>query len=317
MNDPENHHPEAAQNQPSKPLRQTSSDRNAPHAGRTPDVFTLTPRVILTFARRVGAGIAALGCAYLFLCTLALIAYRWTDPPITGVQLQRSVAAWHAGEAFNRKYDPVSLASIDEDVILAVVAAEDARFFQHSGIDWKAVEEAIEDNRERGYVYRGGSTITQQLVKNLFQTTHSSFFRKGFEVPLTYLAEIILSKERILTLYLNVIEWGPGVFGVSAATRHHYDIDPSRLSRYRAAALAACIPNPLYRTPGRMGRYTRIILRRMGQLEKVEPYFVSGGSSALPAPKLPPARGIGRAAVSPALHASSLTAKAEPVKPTA
>ncbi len=251
-----------------------------------PEVFTLTPGVILTFARRVGMALLAVICSYLFLCTLALVAYRWVEPPMTGVQLQRTVSAWWAGDPFVRTYDPVPIASVDDDVILAVVAAEDARFFQHTGIDWKAIEEAIEDNRERGYVYRGGSTITQQLVKNLFQTTHSSFLRKGFEVPLTYLAEMILSKERILSLYLNVIEWGPGVFGIAAATQHHYDIDPSRLSRYHAATLAACIPNPLYRTPGRMGRYTRIILQRMRQLEKMEPYFVTSNSFPHVAPQL-------------------------------
>lgn len=251
-----------------------------------PTVFTLTPGVVLTFGRRVGVVLTALFCAYLFFCTIALIAYRWVDPPITGVQLQRSVAAWGAEESYDRTYDPIPIAAVDEDMLLAVVAAEDARFFQHTGIDWKAVEEAIEDNQERGYVYRGGSTITQQLVKNLFQTTHSSFVRKGFEVPLTYLAELILSKERILALYVNVIEWGPGVFGISAAAHHHYDIPPSRLSRYRAAALAACIPNPLYRTPGRMGRYTRIILRRMRQLEKIEPYFSANAFSPTVRPAL-------------------------------
>jgi monofunctional biosynthetic peptidoglycan transglycosylase len=210
---------------------------------------------------------------YLAACTALLVTYRWADPPTTGVQIQRRVQGWMDDEPYEKRYAPVPLSAIDDDVELAVVAAEDTRFFQHTGIDWKAIREAIEDNRERGRVYRGGSTITQQLVKNLFQTTHSSFLRKGLEVPLTYAAEIVLPKDRILELYLNVIEWGPGVYGIEAASRYHYDQSASAISRYRAAALAACIPNPLVRRPHRMHSYTTTILGRMNQLERIEPRF--------------------------------------------
>jgi monofunctional biosynthetic peptidoglycan transglycosylase len=97
-------------------------------------------------------------------------------------------------------------------------------------------------------------------------TTHSSFVRKAFEIPLTYLAELILSKDRRLDLYLNVIEWGQGVYGADPAARHYYGVPASRLSRYQAATLAAVIPSPRKRSPQRMGWYTSIILRRMVQL---------------------------------------------------
>jgi len=238
------------------------------------EVFILTPDVIRAWAWNTTRWLTLTVGSYYLLCALLIVSYRWVDPPTTGVQLQRSIQAWWNGDdRYATTYRPVPLAAIDSDLELAVVAAEDTRFFQHNGIDWEAIGEAIEDNRDRGFAYRGGSTITQQLAKNLFQTTHSSFLRKGMEVPLTYLIEIFLSKERILELYLNVIEWGPGVFGAEAAVQHHYGRPADRVTRYRAAALAACIPNPLARTPGRMNRYARTILGRMYQLERIEPQF--------------------------------------------
>ncbi len=259
------------------PQARTSDEEDIEHDSDVEhEVFILTPDVMRSWAWTGARWLTVTVGSYYLLCTLLIISYRWVDPPTTGVQLQRSISAWWDGDAdYKTIYRPVPLASIDDDLELAVVAAEDTRFFQHTGIDWEAIGEAVEDNRERGFVYRGGSTMTQQLAKNLFQTTHSSFLRKGMEVPLTYLLEIFLPKERILELYLNVIEWGPGVFGVEAAVQHHYGHSAAVLSRYRAAALAACIPNPLVRTPGRMPRYTRTILGRMYQLERIEPRFAT------------------------------------------
>lgn len=256
---------------------QDSTSAETPHAkdedADTFEVFTLTPEVMRSWLRTAMRSILLVLGSYYALCTLLLIAYRWVDPPITGVQIQRSVAAWWTEADYERSYEPVSLREIDDDLELAVVSAEDTRFFQHTGIDWKAIGEAIEDNRERGRMYRGGSTITQQLAKNLFQTTHSSLIRKGLEVPLTYLTELLLPKERILELYLNVIEWGPGVFGAEAASRYHYGHSADTMSRWHAAALAACIPNPLVRRPRRMDSYARTILGRMRQVERFEAYF--------------------------------------------
>lgn len=204
--------------------------------------------------------------SYFGICIFLLFLYNFVYPPITGVQIQRLVESAVQGEKVTYWYDPVSSAEISSQLRHAVIAAEDGRFLQHNGIDWKAVEKAMEDNRRRGEVWRGGSTITQQLVKNLFMTTHSSFVRKAFEIPLTYLAELILSKDRILDIYLNVIEWGQGVYGADPAARHYYGVPASRLSRYQAATLAAVIPSPRKRSPQRMGWYTSIILRRMVQL---------------------------------------------------
>lgn len=211
------------------------------------------------------AGLIALVSYYGF-CTLCLLLFSVVFPPTTGVQMQRRVEAFFEDDPYEKRYDPVPLSEVSPNLPHALVAAEDARFYEHSGADWKAIREAVEDNIERGRAWRGGSTITQQLAKNLFMTTHSSYVRKALELPLTYLAELILSKERILTLYLNVIEWDRGVYGAEAAARHYYGTSAADLSRYRSAALAACVPDPRGRSPQGMGGYTATILTRMRQM---------------------------------------------------
>ena len=165
-----------------------------------------------------------------------------------------------------KRYKPVPLSRVSKDLQHAVVAAEDTRFREHNGIDWKEVQKVIDDDLELGSFGRGGSTITQQLVKNLYMTTHRSVLRKGFEFTLVPLAERILGKDRILELYLNVIEWGPGVYGVEAAAQHYYKVPASRLTRAQAVRLAAIIPNPLKRRPERMGSYAEVIETRMRQM---------------------------------------------------
>ncbi len=202
---------------------------------------------------------------YYGVCAVLLLLYNLIPPPTTGVQIQRFVESLFEEQEYDFRYDPVALANISDHLKHAVIAAEDARFYQHGGVDYEALRQAIEDNRRRGRMWRGGSTITQQLVKNLFMTTHSSVLRKALEFPLAYMAELLLSKERILYLYLNVIEWGRGVYGAEAAARHYYGTSAASLSRYQAASLAAIIPSPRTRMPQRMGSYTNTILRRMGQ----------------------------------------------------
>ena len=223
----------------------------------------------MTLRRALGTLVAAPVAAvatYLGFCTLCLTLYNAVTPPTTGVQIQRRIEAIAGGTSYAKRYRPVAASEISPRLRYAVIAAEDGRFYTHGGVDWEAVRKAVEDNRRRGRTWRGGSTITQQLVKNLFQTTHSSFVRKAFEVPLTYAAELVLPKERILTLYLNVIEWGPGVYGAEAAAQYHYNTSAGQLSRRQATRLAAIIPNPRARKPERMGSYANTIDRRMRQL---------------------------------------------------
>jgi monofunctional biosynthetic peptidoglycan transglycosylase len=212
-----------------------------------------------------GATLAALLSTYLGVCILLLSLYTHWMPPTTGVRIQRQVEAFIADTPYTPQSTPVPASAIADHLEHAVVAAEDARFYTHHGIDWIAIREAVEDNLERGTAWRGGSSITQQLVKNLFMTTHSTLLRKGLELPLAYAADFILPKARILELYLNVVEWGPGVFGAEAAARYHYGLSADALSRYQSAALAACLPNPRSRTPAQMTSYTYRILGRMRQ----------------------------------------------------
>lgn len=221
---------------------------------------------------------------YLGVCFFALAVYSATFPPVTGVQLQRSVERLLAGTPGERTYVPVPLSQLEPNLALAVVAGEDSRFFMHRGFDWEEIEDAIEDYREGGAL-RGGSTITQQLVKNLFMTTHSTVLRKALEVPLTYGAELLLSKRRILELYVNVIEWGPGVYGAEAAARHHYGTSADHLTRYQAAALASCIPSPLTRRPQTAGWYRNVILRRMNKIGHLP--VSTPSASADPTPSRP------------------------------
>ncbi len=157
------------------------------------------------------------------------------------------------------------LAGIAPSLQHAVVAAEDARFYRHHGIDWHEVQDALDDELESGRM-RGASTITQQLVKNLLFTTHRNPLRKLAEWTLAPAAEPLLGKQRILELYLNVVEWGPGVYGAEAAARHHFRVPASRIGRDQAARLAAVLPSPRRRKPQRMDRYSSAILHRMAQM---------------------------------------------------
>ena len=203
--------------------------------------------------------------AYL-LCCVALVLYRWMDPPTTGVQIQRRIEAAFSGKPYKKSYEPVPLSRISIDLQHAVVAAEDTHFYQHHGIDWQVVDQLIEEDMDDGHFGRGGSTITQQLVKNLFLTTSRSFIRKGCEFILAPTAELILNKQRILALYLNVIEWGPGIYGAEAGAQFHFHTSATHLTRDQAARLAAIVPNPRRRRPARMNSYSEIILGRMSQM---------------------------------------------------
>jgi monofunctional glycosyltransferase len=213
-------------------------------------------------AIRVGRAVVAVAAAYYGLCILLLIAYRFASPPVTGVQLQRRVESW-----FSRgKYEPrkrwVAYSSLPTYVSRAVIAAEDGRFWRHNGFDLEEMRAASMSIFD-GEMPRGASTITQQLMKNLFGGTGRNPIRKLYDVTLTPAAELILGKERILELYLNNVEWGPGIYGIDAAARYHYGVRARDLSRGQAAGLAALLPNPLRRTPRNTPQYTSEILRRM------------------------------------------------------
>lgn len=190
-----------------------------------------------------------------------------TLPSETSVMRQRDREAEAAGRKPRRLQKTVPLRSISKNLIHAVLSAEDPKFFGHEGIDWDAVKESIETNLEAGRYARGGSTITQQLAKNLFFSTQKSLIRKGREAIVATWMERDLPKKRIIEIYLNVIEWGDGVYGCEAAARRYYGVSCAALDVNQAAGLAAMIPSPRRINPrtnrNLHTRATRRILRLM------------------------------------------------------
>jgi monofunctional biosynthetic peptidoglycan transglycosylase len=199
------------------------------------------------------------------LAALLLVAARWIDPPTTAVHIERRLQAWIHGTPYREHYKFIPLSQISPELQHAVVAAEDARFYKHHGFDWEAIQIDAKEDLE-GERTRGASTLTQQLVKNLFFGTGRSLLRKGAEASLVPVAEFVLGKQRILELYLNVVEWGPGIYGADSACRYHYKTSARTIGREQSARLAAILPAPLKRKPERMNSYSKIILRRMGQM---------------------------------------------------
>jgi monofunctional biosynthetic peptidoglycan transglycosylase len=193
------------------------------------------------------------------------VALRFIDPPTDAVHMERRVQSWIHRKPYHEKYTFVPLSQISPDLQHAVIAAEDGRFYQHHGFDWQAIQIAAEDDMKGGRI-RGGSTITQQLVKNLFFGTGRSYLRKGAEFTLVPVAELVLGKQRILELYLNLVEWGPGIYGAGEACRFYFKVPARSVGRQQSAELAAILPRPLKRKPERMTHYSGLILDRMREM---------------------------------------------------
>lgn len=207
-----------------------------------------------------------IGVAFLWLlAAFMLLAGRWIDPPTTAVHVERRLQAWIHGKPYHLRYKFIPLGQISPDFQHAVIAAEDARFYQHHGFDWHEIQIAADEDLE-GARTRGASTLTQQLVKNLFFGTGRSIIRKGAEFTLVPVAELVLGKRRILELYLNEVEWGPGIYGADAAAHAYYRTTARNIDRDQAARLAAILPAPLKRRPERMNHYSTLILERMRQM---------------------------------------------------
>jgi len=226
---------------------------------------------------------AALAALALLALLAAIAAWVWvglppraevralvrTNPSRTRLMAQREEEARAKGRAARIAQTWVPLSRVSRHLIHAVLASEDQSFFGHGGVDWKAIEESIEKNVETRRFARGGSTITQQLAKNLYFGTRKSLVRKARELVVTRWLERDLPKARILALYLNLIEWGDGVYGCEAAARRWYGKPAADLSVAEAAALAAMIPNPRRLNPqvnaARHERATRRVLWLMGE----------------------------------------------------
>ena len=187
---------------------------------------------------------------------LVVSIYRFVPPPMTYLMVQRMVE----GRGFDRRWVPIG--AISPTLVRAVIAAEDARFCEHHGFDILAIQKAMRAN-ERGKKLRGGSTISQQTAKNVFLWPQRDWVRKGLETWFTVLIEVIWGKERIMEVYLNSIEWGPGVYGAEAAAQRNFKVSAARLSPAQAARLAAIVPKPLSWKAARPGPY---IQRRSGKI---------------------------------------------------
>jgi monofunctional biosynthetic peptidoglycan transglycosylase len=197
----------------------------------------------------------------------------WRDhvPRETAFMALRDAELTGRGKAPHRVYQWVPYERISPELKRAMIAAEDAHFVEHEGFDWEGIQQAMDKNYRKGRVVAGGSTITQQLAKNLFLSSQRSYWRKAEEAVITLMLEALLDKRRIFELYLNVIEWGDGVFGCEAASRRYFGISAAQLDASQAARLAAMAPNPRYyeRHPDAHGlaRKIPIIMARMPSAE--------------------------------------------------
>jgi monofunctional biosynthetic peptidoglycan transglycosylase len=250
--------------------------------------------------RRAGFILVGLAVGYAVLVLSLIVAYRWVDPPRSALM----IATRLSGQPV--VYGPVPITSISSNLQRAVVTSEDARFCYHPGVDWGALYEAMNESR-------GGSTITMQVAKNLFLWPSRSYVRKAIEIPVALTIDAVWPKRRILEVYLNIAEWGPGIFGAEAAAYYHFDKPASRLTAQEAALLAASLPNPIARDAGEPGRITALLASRLrGRMAHSDAFVSCLGLRPLPrAEPKAPARPATRPAARPSPEQRPTT-KAEP-----
>lgn len=202
-------------------------------------------------------GSAALGgllSVFLVAATILLLFFRFVDPPMSTLMLGRALT----GGSVEQRW--VDLEEISPNLVRAVISSEDGQFCSHYGVDLRELEAALRQAGRTGFDdVRGASTITMQVAKNLFLWPSKDLLRKGLELGFAVVMEQVWPKRRILEVYLNIAEWGPGVFGAEAAARHHFGKSAARLTSYEAALMAASLPNPHRRTAGKPGPHTRRI----------------------------------------------------------
>ena len=197
----------------------------------------------------------------------------WVDhnPDSTRFMRQQESVLQQKDPRFKIRSQWVPYSRISNNLKRAIIASEDSHFSDHDGVDWQALQKAYDKNAQKGKVVSGGSTITQQLAKNLFLSGERSYLRKGQEFIIAYMLEFWMDKERIFEIYLNVVEWGVGVFGAEAAAQHYYGTSAAALSATQAARLAVMLPRPRFYDAHRGSAYlagrTGLILRRMGSAE--------------------------------------------------
>jgi monofunctional glycosyltransferase len=220
--------------------------------------------------RRVGRFLLLALLLLLVISVLLVISLRRLNPPATAFMLTARIEAFLNGDHnYSTRYQWVDLENISPQMAVAVIASEDQQFPFHAGFDFKSIRAAVRSNAE-GHKVRGASTISQQVAKNLFLWSGRSYFRKGLEAGFTLLIEWCWPKERILEVYLNVAQFGPGIYGVQAAAQQYFHRDARRLDRVESAELAAVLPSPLRMHPNVPSHY--LIERRewiLGQMSNL------------------------------------------------
>lgn len=207
---------------------------------------------------------------------LGVLIYAIIPVPFTPLMLIRTIEKISSGEmpTFNRDWEPIS--NISPNMQLAVIGAEDQKFYDHFGFDTEAIGKAFKNNK-KGRRIKGGSTITQQTAKNVFLWPGRSYLRKGFEAYFSFLIEILWSKKRILSVYLNNIEMGDGIYGAQAAAKYYFHKDAENLSKSEAAAIAAVLPNPRKWRPDKPTGYIQKrknkIIRQINNLQGAVPVY--------------------------------------------
>jgi monofunctional biosynthetic peptidoglycan transglycosylase len=226
---------------------------------------------VLRFAGWVAAAAIAIFLAVQLSFLVRVWWWRDHDPEATAFMKSRLTQMRVKNPQAQLQHRWVAYSRISENMKRAIVVAEDSRFVDHEGFDWDAIEKAREKNQKKGRIVAGGSTISQQLAKNLFLSPSRTPWRKGQEALITVMIEHLMDKRRILEIYLNVIEWGDGVFGAEAAARHYYGVPAAALGAEPAARLAAIVPDPRRydhnRASAFISRKTQTILARMPAAE--------------------------------------------------
>lgn len=215
------------------------------------------------WVRRLLRFLARLVALFLLISVLSTTIYAWFPIPITWLMIERLFE----GNWINKSWQPYE--NISPNLVRAVIAAEDAKFCQHRGYDWAALKKAWQRNQNARRIH-GGSTISNQTAKNVFLWPDRTYFRKGLEFYFTGLIELSWSKKRILEVYLNVVEFGPGIYGAEAAAQAHFGKSAKNITKREAALLAAILPNPIRWSASKPSRYIRgranIIQARMNDV---------------------------------------------------
>ena len=202
---------------------------------------------------------------------LHIVYWKYASPGSTSFMETRLSQLQAKNDKATLKYVWVDYSRVSTQLKRAIIAAEDMKFVDHEGFDWEGIQRALEKNQQKGKAVAGGSTITQQLAKNLFLSGERSYLRKAQEALITLMLEVVLDKRRILELYLNVAEWGVGVFGAEAAARHYYGISAAALNPDQASRLAAMLPRPQFYDRNRgsayLAGYAERIQGRMGDAQ--------------------------------------------------